>query len=106
MKVPQSMLERREGHESRIKEVSMHLQLAYRMWQKNKAQVFDSELHTAIMNIKYLRDMINDQDKLNTMQDHITNAKAAATAQDGEKVMYELSKAIALSEKMLRLLPK
>ena len=100
------MIERKEGHESRIREISMHLQLAYRMWQKNKGQIFDSELNTATLNVKYLRDMISDQDKLAMMQVHIAQAKAAASSQNGEKVMQELSKAIALSEKMLRLLPK
>ena len=99
-------MERKEGHEPRIREVSMHLQLAYRMWQKNKVQIFDSELATASMNVKYLRDMVTDQNKLAMMTEHISNAKAAAAQQDGEKVAVELSKAIALSEKMLRLLPK
>lgn len=100
------MIERKEGHEPRIREASMHLQLAYRMWQKGKLQIFESELATASMNVKYLRDMISDQDKLLVMTEHINNAKSAAAQKDSEKVAMELSKAIALSEKMLRLLPK
>ncbi len=94
------MIEKREGKEARLKELNMHLQVAYRFWQRRKMQTFHAELGsaTAIVN-----NHLANSTESGTIMNHIQAAKSAAEQNDEGQVTYQLSKAIALSERILRL---
>lgn len=98
------MIEQREGKEARLKELNMHLSLAYRYWQKGKPHLVGSELATASHTVSTMTDYILEREKIEMVKGHIAAAKNAVQNNDGEMVAGELSRALALSEKMLRLM--
>ena len=93
------MIEKREGKEARTKELTMHLQLAYRFWQRNKLETFHAELISATT----LANNMKDSSEVAPIQSYIQAAKAAAKENNAQGVATELGKAIALSERMIRL---
>ncbi len=98
------MIEHREGKEARLKELNMHLSLAYRYWQKGKPHLVGSELATASNVLSTMTDYILEREKMELVKGHIVAARAAVQGNDGDTVTGELSRALAVSEKMLRLM--
>ncbi|MEK6950864.1 MAG: hypothetical protein AABX13_04040 [Nanoarchaeota archaeon] len=100
------MIEHREGKEARLKELNMHLSLAYRYWQKGKPHLVGSELVTASNVLSAMTDYILEREKIDLVKGHIATAKSAVQSNDGDLVAGELSRALAVSEKMLRLMKR
>ncbi len=100
------MIEQREGKEARLKELNMHLSLAYRYWQKGKPHLVGSELATASHVLSTMTDYIVEREKVEAVKGHLAAAKTAVQNNDGETVTGELSRALAVSEKMLRLMKR
>ncbi len=100
------MIEQREGKEARVKELNMHLSLAYRYWQKGKPSIVASELMTSSSIANSMTDYLTERDKVETIKGFIQTARKAAADGDGDTVTAELSRALALSEKMLRLMKR
>lgn len=77
-----------------------HLQTGYRFWQRNKVEKFHGEIGSASVLLPRLR---ANWMEIDIIQNHIKAAKSYAQDESKKEfVIYELSKAVALSEKLIR----
>ena len=89
----------REGKQPRIQELCVHLQMAYRHWQRNKPDQSIAEVEAARSLIN--GELRNVQDAA-LLLDNLRVAQLAREKNQGELVVGALARAISHAEKMLR----
>lgn len=89
----------KEGQRARLQELCVHLQTAYRYWQRGKPDHFAAELDAA--NSLVVNVLHHDSEAL-LLQDNLRVVQIGAEKNQKELVMAALARAVSHAEKMLR----
>lgn len=89
----------REGRQARIQDLCVHLQTAYRQWQRGKPDHFAAELDAAH---SLLGNVLSNDPEAFLLQENLRVVQAAAEKNQGELVVGALVRALSRAEKMLR----
>ncbi len=93
------MLQQREGKQARIQDLCIHLQTAYRHWQRGKPDQFAAELDAA--HVLVGGTLSNDPEAF-LIKDNLNVVQAAAEKNQSDLVVGALARALSRAEKMLR----
>ncbi|MBI2145884.1 hypothetical protein HYU22_00915 [Candidatus Woesearchaeota archaeon] len=89
----------KEGKRARLQELCVHLQTAYRHWQRNKPDHFAGELNAARL---LLDGFLSAEKETPLLADNLRVVQLAVEKNQKELVMAALARAVSRAERMLR----